>query len=577
MRTSFVCAIPRPFLLVSDRLISWLVLCITVANYSAFATEDDSVPPLWADSNLTAMSPTFRSNPLTVRVGLLEAYEKLTFQLHGPYRIEALSGEVLRDTIVSTVRWRARVEEAASAQFLFSVLVASFRDRDEAMTLAESFESRGTPAVVRQIGGVIELDQQVAGDNTLHRVQVGNFRSEHDARNFADSLADDYAPRVVREEFRRSRGRIEFFDADLKETFATADGFRLVPLAPDAYTTLFGVLTVTGFKFEKTENRNYAGSLEVYIDHNGQIAALNEIPMDVYLHGVVPAEMPAGFPPEALRAQAIVSRSVVMAQKSIKHLNDPFELCAHVHCQVYSGLTHEDERTNHAVDVTKGVVLTHNGQLVDAHYSAVCGGHTEDASTTWMTPSMIDTRGVPCSCSKEIDIPDLTTEAGVRRWIHSTPDVCCNLSGYNLPVSSNYARRRFRWEVSYSRNELERILKDKTGTDIGTLYDIVPLRRGRSGRLTEIEILGSRRNLRLKRELKIRRALSDSALESSCFLVDIVHDSLGMPVEVVFTGAGWGHGVGLCQCGAARMAADGKTAEQIFAHYFPGMKVEKKY
>ncbi len=560
-----------------SRPLLWALCCIVWATGVCPADDDDSVPPLWADSNLTAMPLTYRSNPLTVRVGLLEDYEKLTLQMRGPYRVESLAGEVLKDTIDSSVRWRARVDEAIPAQFLFSVLVANFRTHDEAMALAESFEQHGTPAVVRQIGGAIEVRDQVAGDNTLHRVQVGNFKSERDAKEFAESLSDDYAPRVVREEFRRARGQVEFFDADLKEPLTADDGFRLVPLSNDAHVTLFGVLTVTGFKFEKTENRIYAGNIEVYIGQTGRLAALNEIPMDVYLRGVVPAEMPAGFPAEALRAQAIVSRSVVMAQKTLKHLNDPFELCAHVHCQVYSGLTHEDERTSAAVDATQGMVLTMNGKLVDAHYSAVCGGHTEDASLTWMTPSMCDTRGVPCTYDSNLDIPDLTTEAGVRKWIQSQPDVCCNLNGYDLPVSADYSRRRFRWEVSYSRQELERILKEKTNVDIGTLYDIVPLHRGHSGRLMEIEILGSRRNLHLKRELKIRRALSDTALESSCFLVDIVHDSLGMPVEVVFTGAGWGHGVGLCQCGSGRMAADGKTAEQIFSHYFPGAKVEKMY
>jgi peptidoglycan hydrolase-like amidase len=287
--------------------------------------------------------------------------------------------------------------------------------------------------------------------------------------------------------------------------------------------------------------------------------------------------MPATFPREALKAQAILARSVVMAQKSIKHLNDPFELCAHVHCQVYSGVTHEDPRANDVVDQTRGMILTHNGVLVDAHYSAVCGGHTEDVVATWMTPPMYASMGLPCTSDGNVEDIDLTTEAGARKWIRSHPNVGCNLAGYNLPVSSDYGRKHFRWEVSYSRAELEDIILEKTGEDIGTLYDILPIRRGSSGRLMEIEILGSRKNLRLKRELKIRRALSRTSLESSCFLVDVVHDSAGNPMEVIFTGAGWGHGVGMCQCGAARMAAEGMTAEQIIEHYYPGCKIEKKY
>jgi stage II sporulation protein D len=523
------------------------------------------------------MSSTPRSNPLTVRVGLLEGYDKVTFQMHGAYSMETLAGQALREPRTSSLRWRARIEESSKAQFLYSVLVKSFRKHEDAMSLAEEFEGRGVSATVRQIGGPIEIDGRVIGDNTLYRVQTGTFKSEEEAHDLVLSLEDEFAPRIVRETLRRGHGTIECFDEDLDESYSVTDGIRIIPVSPDARMTIYGVYTVTGFRYEKTENRDYAGVVEIYVDEAGELAALNEIPIDVYLRDVVPAEMPAGFPPEALKAQAILSRSVVMAEKSVKHLNDPFELCAHVHCQVYSGLTHEDERTNAAVDATRGMVLMQDGTLVEAHYAAVCGGHTEDANLTWMTPMMHPTRGVPCTCGGTVDIPDLSTESGVRKWIQSSPDVCCNLVDYELPVTTTYGRKHFRWEVSYTRHELEKILKEKTGENIGTLYDIIPIRRGRSGRLMEIEVLGSRKNFRIRRELKIRRALSHSALESSCFIVDVVHDSSGNPMEIVFTGAGWGHGVGLCQCGAARKAVQGADAAQIFEHYFPGITVEKLY
>lgn len=527
-------------------------------------------------ANSRVMTSTIRSNPLTVRVGLLEAYEKLTFQMYGSYSVESLSGEPVREAKPSAVRWRARVEDSIPAQFLFSVLVNSYEHREDALALAETFEARNMPAVARQIGGPIEINGRVIGDNTLYRVQVGNFRNELDAQPLLDSLDDDYAPRIVREVLRDSHGTIELFDADLVETYTIRDGFRLIPASTDAKTTIFGVLTGSGFKYERAENREYGGVIEVYLDHSGKLAVINEIPIDTYLKGVVPAEMPAGFPHEALKAQAVLARSVVLAEKSTKHLNDSFELCAHVHCQVYTGLTQEDPRTTAAVEETKGEVLVNDSSLVEAFYSAVCGGHTEDAATTWATPSLHPSAGRPCATDTAA-LPDLTTEAGARKWVLSTPNVCCNVAGLNLPVSGDYARKHFRWEVSYSRQELEGIIRDKTGVDVGTLFDILPVKRGKSGRLIEVEILGSRRNLRVKRELKIRRALSKTALESSCFIVDVVQDSSGMPMEIVFNGAGWGHGVGMCQCGAARLALDGKTAEDIFKFYFPGTMVEKVY
>ncbi|RPH92730.1 SpoIID/LytB domain-containing protein [candidate division KSB1 bacterium] len=560
----------------SPRALLWTAIAL-VGMLFAVTYDLISQPASLTEGNTLSMTTTARSNARTVRVGLLEDYEKLTFQLHGKYCVEKMNGELVREVGPSAVKWRARVEEAAQARFLFSVLVGAFKSNDEAMKLAESFESRNLPAAVRQVGGPIEVDNRIVGDNTLYRVQVGNFKDEASAQPLIDSLEEDFAPRIVREVLKDTRGTVELFDADLVETFTLRDGFRLVPVTPEAYLTIYGIRTGSGFKYEKTENREYAGTLEVYLDHHGRLAAINEITIDTYLRGVVPSEMPAGFPAEALKAQAILARSVVLAEKSTKHLNDPFELCAHVHCQVYSGVTQEDARTSAAVEATRGMVLVNDDVLVEPHYSAVCGGHTEDASATWMMPTGHPEHGRPCSCSPNPDMPDLTTEAGVRKWILSSPDVCCNLSGLNLPISIDYSRKHFRWEVAVSRQDLEKIIREKTGTDVGTLYDILPIKRGRSGRLMEVEILGSRRNLRIQRELRIRRALSHSALESSCFIVDVVNDEEGMPKEFVFSGAGWGHGVGLCQCGAARQAAEGKTAEEILQFYFPGTSVEKIY
>lgn len=532
-------------------------------------------PPLTDGNTFTMSLPD--TDPLTIRVGLLEDYEKLTFSFVGQYCIETLVGETVRNASPSEEKWRARVEESTPTQFLFSVLANSFAKNNDAMTLAEQFEKDGTPAVVRQIGGAIEVDGRVVGDNTLYRVQVGNFRSEVEAVKFAETLYDDYAPRIVREVLRVARGNIELFDAELVESFTVKNGFRLVPASSDAAVTIYGVRTGSGFGYEPVEDRTYGGIIEVFFDHSGQLAAVNKIPIDTYLKGVVPSEMPAGFPEQALCTQAIIARSVVLAEKAIKHLNDRYDVCAHVHCQAYSGLTQEDRRTNGAVEATRGMVLVNGERLVVAHYSAVCGGHTEDAEATWAMATSGALRGHPCSCKQDMDMPDLSTETGVRQWVNSSPDVCCNLSGHDLPVSSDYARRRFRWEVAYSRSELEETIKEKTGVDVGTLYDILPVKRGVSGRLIEVEVLGSRRNLRVQRELRIRRALHKSALPSSCFVVDVVNDAEGMPVEIVFTGAGWGHGVGLCQCGAARQAAEGRSYEDILKFYFPGTKVVKLY
>jgi stage II sporulation protein D len=222
-------------------------------------------------------------------------------------------------------------------------------------------------------------------------------------------------------------------------------------------------------------------------------------------------------------------------------------------------------------------VLMRDGVLVDGVYSAVCGGHTEDASRVWASPQPYGPKGVCCSDTDCTQTLDLTTEKDVRQWILSKPDVYCNIPAHLLPVDPDYTRRHFRWEVTYNRHELEKIIARNTGHDIGTFYDIIPLERGVSGRLVLIEILGSRMNLKIKKEINIRRALSSTMLESSCFVVDIQQDEEGLPVEITLSGAGWGHGCGMCQVGAASLALQGKTYREILAHYYPGSTVVHCY
>ncbi|MBM3325014.1 MAG: SpoIID/LytB domain-containing protein [Calditrichaeota bacterium] len=368
-------------------------------------------------------------------------------------------------------------------------------------------------------------------------------------------------------------GKIEVFDANLEESWIISDGLRILPQDLTVETKVFAVRVGTGFRWEREEDRSYAGVVEIRLDHEGKLAAISEIPIDVYLRGVVPAEMPAGFPMEALKAQAVAARSEVLAKLFTKHLNDPFDVCATEHCQVYAGVTHEDPRTNEAVIETSGEVLMREGALMDAVYCAVCGGHTEDASRVWASPQPGSSKGVWCCAPKKIPAVDLTTEEGAREWILSAPDVYCNVPAEVLPVNPDYTRRHFRWEVTYNRQELEKIIARNTGQDIGTLFEILPLERGVSGRLLLIEILGSRKNLKIKKEINIRRALSPTMLESSCFVVDIEQDEQGLPAEIMLTGAGWGHGAGMCQVGAAHMALQGKTYREILAHYYPGTSV----
>jgi len=409
---------------------------------------------------------------------------------------------------------------------------------------------------------------------------VGRWASEREARGYIDDFRDEFAPRIIRQVIRPSTGTIELFDEDYSNSRLINDGIRFVPKDEDSRVTLYAVREGTGFHWEREVDRTYSGIIELRLDPRALLMALTEIPLEQYLKGVVPAEMPASYPLEALKAQAVAARSEVLSKIGVKHLNDPFDLCATVHCQVYSGSTNLHERTSEAVEATRGQMLMLNNRVAEAVYSSCCGGHTEDKINVWNPPEAPHLKGkwdIPEDANIPNDI-DLSTETGVLKWIESKPETWCNADAYeDIPNILKNSSKYFRWKVSYSRRELEEIIRRKSGEDIGMLMDIIPLERGVSGRLMEIEIQGSRCNLRVQRELNIRRTLSSNYLYSACFNIDIEYGEDGRPLNFVLRGAGWGHGVGMCQVGSGIQAAKEHDYRQILEHYYPGTTIQKVY
>jgi SpoIID/LytB domain protein len=514
-----------------------------------------------------------------IRVNLLEGYDKVDFRVSGKFSIINLNGEPVFENITSDLLWRSRVEESQGGQFIYSILLTAFRYQDRAMELLRHLESKGHHGYIRRLGYPLDIDGKIVSDNTKYRVLVGNFLAEMEAVKLLSDFSDDFAPRVIREKIHPPQGRIEVYDAEYDNSATIKDGFRIIPHSEDAVISLYEVRVGTGFHYEKQEDRDYHGIMEVRLDNEGLMQAISEVPIDVYLKGVVSSEIPKDFPKEALMAQAIASRSEVLAKLGTKHLNDPFDLCATVHCQVYTGISNEDPRINEVVEATAGRVLLYEDNICDAVYSQVCGGHTENKENVWNPPAESYLVGLYDGDKKATDMfeLDLTKEKDVAKWIKEAPSAHCNLKEKSLSFTSEYHHRYFRWMVNYSRQELQEIIMKKTGEDIGTLYDIIPLQRGVSGRLMEIEILGSRKNLKLKKELNIRRALSDTALNSACFVVDMELGEMGTPITITFQGAGWGHGVGMCQYGAAAMADNDSTHQDILSHYYPNTTIETLY
>ena len=379
------------------------------------------------------------------------------------------------------------------------------------------------------------------------------------------------------------------------------DSLTLKPNEPGSTFTLHDVTIGIGFHWERREEQTFSGQLK-FIVEDGQVRAINVLPVEDYLTSVISSEMKPTATKEFLKAHAVISRSWVLAQlRSPFHKADAsapitndhilsriikwydhdqhtlFDVCADDHCQRYQGRTRIiSAAAETAVKETFGQTLIHEGHLCDARFSKCCGGVTEQFETCWQDehkPYLVALRD---SSINEGALPDLTIEENAREWILSEPKSFCNsadgnilsesLNGYDLETPDYY-----RWTVEYTTAQVSDIFRRKSGLDIGDIVDLRPVKRGPSGRIYELEIQGTKSTVTIGKELEIRRTLSESHLFSSAFVVEKTLDGF------ILKGAGWGHGVGLCQIGAAVMAAKGYTYREILQHYYPGTTLGRFY
>ena len=378
-------------------------------------------------------------------------------------------------------------------------------------------------------------------------------------------------------------------------------------LKPSEHGSTFKLHDVTigiGFHWERKEDQTFSGQLK-FIVENGLVRAINILPVEDYLTSVISSEMKPTATKEFLKAHAVISRSWVLAQlrspyrrqetvdvealTTHNHILDRiikwydhdqhtlFDVCADDHCQRYQGRTRIiSAAAETAVKETFGQTLVFDGHLCDARFSKCCGGVTEEFETCWQDehkPYLVALRD---SSINEGQLPDLSIEENARQWIFSEPKSFCNsadgsilsesLNGYDLETPDYY-----RWTVEYTTAQISDIFRRKSGLDIGDIVDLRPIKRGPSGRIYELEIEGTNQTVTIGKELEIRRTLSESHLFSSAFVVEKTQDGF------ILKGAGWGHGVGLCQIGAAVMASKGYTYREILRHYYPGTTLGRFY
>lgn len=399
-------------------------------------------------------------------------------------------------------------------------------------------------------------------------------------------------------------GQVILYDASGIEVVRREE-IRCSPFDGSTFT-LFDVTIGVHFHWERKQEQTFHGTLTLIPDERGDLVAINEIHLEDYLGSVISSEMNAEAHPEFLKAHAIISRSWLVASlKRTPKADFPgrvsfgtvgqkdeiicwydrekhvlFDVCADDHCQRYQGINClMTGSARDAVDATRGVFLVYNDDICDARYHKACGGLTDDFANTWESIPVTYLTSVSDSADSHSQI---RTEDEAKRWILSHPDAYCNTRDETilkqiLPFYDQDTADFFRWEVTYTRKTLEGILQEKSGTDFGDLQKLIPIERGPSGRIVRLRIEGTKHAITIGKELEIRRWLSRSHLLSSAFIVTIEHDSSGLPARFILHGAGWGHGVGLCQIGAAVMAAKGYTTEEILKHYFRETELKKLY
>lgn len=515
----------------------------------------------------------FQSEPI-LRVNVAQGEDLLDFRPLGEFSILDDRGQVVMDKISSKLKWRIKLESFEPAKFIYTLLIETKKKLQDGERLVRDLSEKGYEARIQTVGGAIILDGKVLTDNTQYRVFVGEFNSIEDAQSYGWRLLDKYDTEIFREKIRGPRGVFEVYDAEYGRAANIENCMILAPSNLETESILYGILSSRGIS---QTQRRYKGSLSFLVGDNGGILTICEIPLETYLRGVLPIEMGHNYPLEALKSQAVASRSWALANLGLIHPDTSYDFCSEIHCQIFGGVSNSHPLTDKAVEETRGEVLFYNKDLCITPYSALCGGHTDDRQDHWIKASSPYLKGIVDGPAGMKTIPSLKNEKHVARWVISQPKVYCNPNGKQQLDNLEHIKSAFRWEVTYSRTDLEEIIQQKTGEDIGILFDIIPLKRGCSGRLKEVEILGSRKNIRIKRELQIRQALSEKTLNSSCFIIESTMGDEGIPVSFSFIGAGSGHGVGMCQTGAMAMALEGKTYREILGHYYREIELMKIY
>jgi stage II sporulation protein D len=460
------------------------------------------------------------------------------------------------------VRWLAGTP--ADRQFRVQVTELAWADKDGIAAERATWEARGFQVRLEQLGQVYGIVGKILDNRKVLVLLEPALTASEAAERQAELVRSWGARTTLAEEVRTAasvRLRLDMADGT---PLGTSEGpIRAETPGAEGFEVR-SVEFAVGYPNHGFETRDFRGGLSFAADASGTIAVVNLVSLEDLLRGLVPSEIFAAAPAEALRAQAVTARGEVLAKVGTRHLADPYLLCSEQHCAVYRGRTGETPATNAAVEATRGLALfSTEGRLVDSVYSAVCGGHTEDNDAVWGGVPDPSLRGLPDVLEPVPGMPDPRRVPG--KFLAFDLPAACRRGRFAQPT-------KYRWEKRFTAQQLDALVDS---LKVGSVRHLQPLERGASGRVRLLLVSGTRGATELRGELTIRRQLG--MLNSALFVVTEERDAGGNPVAFVFRGGGWGHGVGLCQTGAIGRAESGQDYRAILRHYFNGAEVVRIY
>ncbi|MEJ2628167.1 MAG: SpoIID/LytB domain-containing protein [bacterium] len=492
----------------------------------------------------------------------------IDFKTTGIISIADHNGKIIEDNIKTDIKWHLKVEHFKNEKNSYSFLVNAFKNKYLAVKTLNKLKKSSYNVRLEKIGDTVIIGNKEF-ETTFFRVLLGEFNCKEDALNSKYYKMLACKPFVICEKIRKPKAIFELCDENINRIYKIEDSIKIISKNrnKNTNTTIYNVLN--------NENRNNRremkinGNVEFKIDINKTINVLKEIPLEKYLKNIIYHELGTDFHLETLKSQTVISRGNILLKMQL--LKDEDYIFSDSNYLKFNNISRDGKKKiEQAVNDTRGEVILYNDNLYRMPFCKSCGGYINNEYLFYkdFSPSYLK-EGLDNDKHYTPKRYSLKSKSEIKKWIGSTPDVLCNPKNLNSKNFFLEYKNYFRWKVTIPRMDI--------GYDIGFLFDIIPQKRNKSGRVTEIEILGSKNNIKFNNEYDICGILSNHKIPSNCFVIEKEDGKYGIPSKFIFRGAGKGRGIGLCQSGAEVLAKNNKSYNQILKKYFNNSVIHKIY